>query len=185
MALAATSAFLSVCVSLGFGKHNADIPGENFTHLLLFSYCAGFASILAALWSKISFGITLLRISKRKRHRSLLWFMVVSVSLVLGASATIHWVQCWPIDRLWRSDVEGQCLPRRLLINYNVFAAGMKGFLVGSKRKGLRPWTNAVIAYSGAADISLALFPWFIIWADTIGRKEKLGVVISMSMGVL
>lgn len=40
-------------------------------------------------------------------------------------------------------------------------------------------------AYSGAADIALALFPWFIIWASTISRKERLGVVISMSMGVL
>jgi hypothetical protein len=39
--------------------------------------------------------------------------------------------------------------------------------------------------YSGAMDIVLAVVPWKIIWALTMNRKEKIGVMVAMSMGVL
>lgn len=110
-------------MSLGYGKHSWDIAPENFDSVLLYSYAAGFASILAALWSKVSFAITLLRITKGK-PRGLLWFIIGSVSLVLGANATIHWVQCWPLDVLWHAHEEGSCISRKIIVDYNVFAAG-------------------------------------------------------------
>ncbi len=34
-------------------------------------------------------------------------------------------------------------------------------------------------------DIVLALFPWKIIWAMRMSKKEKLGVLFAMSMGTL
>jgi hypothetical protein len=34
-------------------------------------------------------------------------------------------------------------------------------------------------------DIVLALLPWRIIWVSTMQRKEKLGALAAMSMGVL
>jgi len=114
---------LSACVSLGYGRRNSDILPENFDNVLLLSYAAGFASIVAALWSKISFALTLLRISTG-RMKGFLWFIVITVNLVLGANATIHWVQCWPLDRLWHPQSHGKCWPRRTVIYYNIFAAG-------------------------------------------------------------
>jgi len=39
--------------------------------------------------------------------------------------------------------------------------------------------------YSGVFDIVLAILPWKIVWNVTINRKEKLGVLVAMSMGVL
>lgn len=89
--------------------------------------------------------------------------MIISVNLVLGASATIHFVQCWPVERLWRPESPGRCWPRPVVIGYNVFAA----------------------AYSGCVDIVLALLPWLVVWAETISKKEKLSVLVAMSMGVL
>lgn len=122
LALAVSCSLLSVCVSLGYGRHNWDIPNENFDNVLLYSYAAGFTSILAAMWSKISFAITLLRITKG-RPRALLWFIIASVTLVLSASATIHWIQCWPLDALWLSRNRSECLPRKVIVDYNVFVA--------------------------------------------------------------
>lgn len=135
LALVASCALLSVCVSLGYGKHNWDIPPENFEDILLYSYAAGFASILAALWSKLSFAITLLRITKG-RPRRLLWFIIGSVSFVLGANATVHWVQCWPLERLWQAEKEGSCIRRKIIIDYNIFAAGKWS---NYKERGLSP----------------------------------------------
>jgi hypothetical protein len=40
-------------------------------------------------------------------------------------------------------------------------------------------------AYSGVMDIFLALLPWPIIWKLQMKRKEKIGVALAMSMGVL
>jgi hypothetical protein len=148
---------------MGYGKHNADIPPENFNRILLVSYIAGFFSILAACWSKISFAITLLRIVTTRRPKVLLWFIIVSVNLVLGASATIHFVQCWPIERLWNPESPGSCWPRPVVIHYNIFVA----------------------AYSGFMDIALALLPWAIVWDAAISMKEKLSALFATSMGVL
>ena len=40
-------------------------------------------------------------------------------------------------------------------------------------------------AYSGAMDVALALLPWKIIWHVSINKKEKIGALFAMSMGVL
>jgi hypothetical protein len=34
-------------------------------------------------------------------------------------------------------------------------------------------------------DIVLAVVPWKVIWILTMNRKEKVGVMVAMSMGVL
>lgn len=41
------------------------------------------------------------------------------------------------------------------------------------------------IAYSGTLDIVLSILPWKIVWHTTINKKEKLGALFAMSMGVL
>jgi len=41
------------------------------------------------------------------------------------------------------------------------------------------------IVYSAAMDFTLALLPWKLIWGLQILRKEKFGIGIAMSMGIL
>ena len=45
--------------------------------------------------------------------------------------------------------------------------------------------TVLFLAYSAAADFLLALLPWRLIWSLQMNKKEKLGVAIAMSMGLL
>jgi len=45
--------------------------------------------------------------------------------------------------------------------------------------------TDLIKAYSGAMDIMLALLPWKILWFLTMNKKEKIGMIMAMSMGVL
>jgi hypothetical protein len=40
-------------------------------------------------------------------------------------------------------------------------------------------------AYSGIMDIVLALLPWKIIWEMEMSRKERIGAICAMSLGVL
>jgi len=166
---------------MGFGKHNADIDEKAFSRLLLNSNAAGFATILAACWSKTSFAMTLLRITQGWT-KGFVWFVIITINLTLAMTATIQWAQCSPIEKIWMSEMEGTCLPRRLIINLNTFAAG-KLQPPATCPERIRTLTAA--AYSGAMDAALALLPWKIIWRVSINKKEKIGALFAMSMGVL
>lgn len=41
------------------------------------------------------------------------------------------------------------------------------------------------LAYSGAQDFVLALLPWTVIWGLQMKKKEKFGIALAMSMGIL
>jgi hypothetical protein len=38
---------------------------------------------------------------------------------------------------------------------------------------------------SGVMDMMLALLPWSIVWKLQMKKKEKLGVALAMSLGIL
>ena len=45
--------------------------------------------------------------------------------------------------------------------------------------------TTRIIAYSAFVDVLLAGLAWHITWKLRISRKEKVGVAICMSLGIL
>ena len=118
-----STAMLSEGIKYGIGLHYYNMDLDKMPTMAMISYAAGFATILGTIWSKTSFGITLLRISAG-RMRWLVWFIIISVNLVLGISATIHWAQCWPLKKLFYYDMAGTCLPLHVVQNYQTFAAG-------------------------------------------------------------
>lgn len=83
----------------------------------------GVCSILAAAWSKSSFAVTLLRLSKGGM-RQLIWFIIASVNVFLGLSCIFTYVQCTPVRRLWDFSVVGVCWPQNVIIRYNSFSSG-------------------------------------------------------------
>ncbi|KAK3680778.1 hypothetical protein B0T22DRAFT_377321 [Podospora appendiculata] len=161
LSVALSNSFVSVCVTLGFGRPLSEFNFKNLEVFLLISNLAGTFSILAALWSKTSFAITVLRISSGW-VKVLVWFIIVTVNISLGVAIAITWGQCTPVAKIWRPHLEGECWPKYIQIRYNIFTA----------------------VYSGAMDIVLAFVPWRIIWTLTMNKKEKFGVLVAMSMGV-
>ncbi|GAB1317461.1 hypothetical protein MFIFM68171_07671 [Madurella fahalii] len=161
LSLVASSAFVSQSINLGFGRPLSQFNFDDLEIFLLFSNLAGTFSILAALWSKTSFAITVLRISSGW-VKVLVWFIILTVNGSLGVAIAITWGQCTPIEKIWRPSLEGECWPKGTQIQYNIFTA----------------------IYSGAMDIVLAVLPWKIIWTLTMNKKEKFGVLVAMSMGV-
>lgn len=157
-----TACFNSASVAFDFGKHGWRINWAEGDWLLLNMNLAGTFSIIAAAWSKTSFAFTLLRIAEARWMRFLVWFFIISLNIALGGGVLITWIQCWPVEKTWRPSTEGSCWPKHIHVHYNIFAA----------------------IYSGVMDIVLALMPWWIIWSANMTLKEKLGVMIAMSMGV-
>ena len=114
----------TLAVSYGYGKHTWDFPMQNFEKTLLVMYVTGTFAIVGIIWSKTSFALTLLRLTKGRMH-VLVWFLLVTTNVFLGLSAIFNWVQCTPIEKVWRVSVPGTCWPMTSLVNYHIFSAGM------------------------------------------------------------
>ncbi|KAI8635546.1 hypothetical protein F5Y19DRAFT_408276 [Xylariaceae sp. FL1651] len=151
----------SIAISLGWGKEPYDIPPKNSSLLLLALYISGSFSLAAAALSKTSFALTLLRISNGW-VRFAIWFIIITINVVLGLSAVFNWVQCTPVEKNFDIFIPGTCWRRETLIGYSAFGA----------------------AYSGFMDIVLAVLPWKIIWKMNMSRKERVGAICAMSLGV-
>ena len=64
---------------------------------------------------------------------------------------------------------------------YVTFAGSQFFFPTGLRAVGLIKRTG----YSGLMDFVLALLPWSILWHLQMKRREKIGVGIAMSLGIL
>jgi hypothetical protein len=122
------TALLSYSVRLGYGYHIWDIPPElilSVPDLLKVINLAGTFSLTAAIWSKTSFALTMLRLTQGWM-KVLVWFIIISMNIAMGLSALFIWVQCSPIEKSWNPFMDGgTCWPPYVLVHYNIFSAGI------------------------------------------------------------
>ncbi|KAL2150939.1 hypothetical protein VTH82DRAFT_6037 [Thermothelomyces myriococcoides] len=157
------SALLTYVTTYGYGKHIWDFDAVNdMPKILIPMNVAGTLSVTAAIWSKTSFGITLLQITDGWIKKAT-WVIIITMNIAMGLSALFPWVNCAPVYKVWNMYAEGTCWDPKVMVKYNIFSG----------------------VYSACADIALALFPWKIIWGVHMHKKEKIGVGIAMSMGIL
>jgi hypothetical protein len=162
LALLVGSILVTLNISRGFGKHVYVVPIQNLSIIAFNGNIAGTLSIFSVTWSKTSFQITLLRITEG-RTRWFIWFTIFSINILMGISALFLWIQCNPIRKTWNPMEPGTCWNPAVSIDYGIFSG----------------------IYSGVMDITLALLSWKLIWGLSILRKEKFGVALAMSMGIL
>jgi hypothetical protein len=139
-----------------------DIDPNNILILVLGTSIAASISCFASTFSKISFGVTLLRLTSGK-IRWTVWFCIVTLFLFMLPSAFITYIHCTPIAKAWNPTLEGHCWDPVAIVNYGIFNA----------------------AWCTVADFYLALLPWTLIWGLQMRTREKIGVGIAMSMGLL
>ncbi|KAK3934519.1 hypothetical protein QBC46DRAFT_427091 [Diplogelasinospora grovesii] len=140
---------------ISLGYGQRSIPQESLPKLGRPINIVSTLLIAANLWSKTSFAITLLRLPS-VWMRILIWFIILSLNGSLGASAIFVWIACTPLGR------RDSCISVGMSINYGIFSC----------------------AYSAAMDVALAFLPWKYIWSMQMSKREKIGVVVAMSMGI-
>ncbi|KAG6357456.1 hypothetical protein INS49_013333 [Diaporthe citri] len=155
---------MALSVSLGFGMHLLEIDFSNREKLLLLGSLSTTFSTLSAVLSKTSFGLTLLRLTQvgYEKTRAFVWVIMVSMNILMFCDAFYSWVECQPSRKHWEISTDGTCWSPDIAVNLGI-AAG---------------------AYSGCMDIIMAILPWRIIWETRMERKEKVGVLVAMSMGL-
>ncbi|KAK4139400.1 96ca82bc-67f3-4b3a-ab36-ffe7d8f40fbe [Dichotomopilus funicola] len=165
ISLVVSASTTSACVALGYGKNLYDMNPDNLPTMPFIAVFAGFFSVLAAAWSKTSFALTLLRLSQAWVMKAVIWFIIVTVNAILGTAMLFMWIKCRPFAKIWDGSLEGWCIdPANIVILYQ-WSAG----------------------WSGGADCLLALMPWAILYRmqRTLDIKERVGIGIAMSMGVV
>jgi len=123
LALVADAAVNTVNLSLGFGMHTSDIDPMNLPGIGLLSNLSSSLAILGAVWSKTSFGMTLLRITENGT-KAAVWFIIVTMNLAMTISVLVTWIQCNPIPKGWEKSISGVCWDPKVNAYYGVFAAG-------------------------------------------------------------
>jgi len=163
MCITVESALLTYMTMFGYGLHIWDFNVmENMPRILIPVNAAGTFSITAAIWSKTSFGITLLRLTDGWIKKAT-WAIIISMNIAMALSALFPWISCTPLHKAWDMYAEGTCWEPRVMVRYNIFSG----------------------IYSACSDIALALLPWKVIWKVQMREKEKIGVGIAMSMGIV
>jgi len=149
-------------VPLGLGMHLHDVDPANLTKIGLLSNIASTFSMLAAVLSKTSFAVTLLRITNGYT-KMFVWFAIVIMNIGMGLAALFVWVKCNPVRKTWDFSVPGTCLDTHTMMVYSVFAAGKHApgchvflqakrgkLLTGfSRQPFLRQWTLLSPCYPG------------------------------------
>lgn len=153
----------TVAVDAGLGKHIDSVSGDTLIRTMLLSAVAQTLSILGAAWSKTSFAVTLLRLTVVSHVRYLVWFIIISLNIFLTFTAFLPLFQCTPMGKSYDPRIAGSCWDRTLVLVLTIFGA----------------------AYSAAADFALAIIPWVLIWNLQMNLKEKIGVGICMSLGIV
>lgn len=110
------------------------------------------------------------------------WGVVVTMTGLIGSSAVLVFFE----------------IDTGVKIRYFVFASGEFRVCLGEEivEEVMRIWvgmgggreTGALltsVAYSGAMDMALSVLPWKVIWNLRMTRREKVGVLVAVSMGVL
>lgn len=162
--LLAFAGAMTYCVHVGLGSHNGS-SDIDVSPLQLGVVIATVFSPLGAAWSKTSFALTLLRITREGSRLMYwgIWCVIITMNLVLTFNAIIGFIWCDPPQAAWNANIKGKCWERAVVVRYTVFGA----------------------AYSAAMDFMLAMVPWFVIMKLSMKKKERLGVVLCMSLGVL
>ncbi|KAK3314506.1 hypothetical protein B0H66DRAFT_314669 [Apodospora peruviana] len=156
---------LSIMITRGYGNHPWDQIWGVTPEEILYMWVRNTLAMTAAAWSKTAFAVTLLRFAEGWVKWAV-WFILVSMNIIIAINATMNWVGCDPIQKSWNPAMPGTCAYESLLPA--IISIG-----------------NVGGGYSAACDFVLAFLPWAIIWKLQMQLKEKLGVGIAMSCGVI
>jgi len=155
------AALLTYMSTLGFGLHIWDFNPDNMAALAMPTNIAGTFVVTATVWSKTSFGITLIHITDGWIKKAA-WFCIITMNIAMFVAALLPWISCTPLRKAWDTSVAGTCWHPNVIMYYHIFSS----------------------SYSALMDITLAFLPWKFIWNLQMKRNEKLGVGVALSMGV-
>ena len=176
MTLLIAAALISAAISVGY--HTDDAKRTFF----LYQNISTSLTTIGTAWTKVAFALTLMRIMRNIYLRYVLYFVIVTVNLVLVLGMLSIWIPACSDPRKHLRPQHDLCFAHMNLMYLGGTTMGMWGLQVcGSGMEA--DWLATV--YGGLIDVLLALFPWFIIHKLLLEAREKLGLSFAMSLGFI
>ncbi|KAI1646018.1 uncharacterized protein F4817DRAFT_341626 [Daldinia loculata] len=152
--------FITSSISLGFTSPAGPQSPEAALRLQIHGGVQNVFFGLATVMSKTSFGFTLMRVTEG-RMRMFVLFLTVTMNIAVFLYIIFTFFKCKPEVYSW---IKGPgCWSTEKYIHYAIFAGG----------------------YSAFVDFSFAIIPWFLIMNLQMRTRERFGVAIAMSCGVI
>jgi hypothetical protein len=136
---------------------------------------------VAIALSKISFGLTLLRLTDGW-IRLFVYFAISTLAIFAVPATVIPWVQCKPLAKTFVDFIPGTCINKHPSVVYGRFQAGTQ---TGSNNVHVDLLLTRDVVWSAIMDVCLAVLPWKILWNLQMRTAEKIGVCVAMSLGIL
>ncbi|KAK1541946.1 hypothetical protein CPAR01_05333 [Colletotrichum paranaense] len=171
LVLASDAALNEFIIKSRFGRPDFPITVDNITVLAIVGLSSITCSFVGQVWSKTAFAISLLRMCDGWK-KAFVWFSIISMNVLFAFSSLSFWVGCVPLEKRWKPFADGTCYDLKWVVSFGIF----------------------VSVYSGLLDIALSIIPWLILMRPrpaeessglTLSRKEKIGVSVALSMGML
>lgn len=160
----ATDIIITVEYATGYAKGN----WTDHMHILINTSSDG--TVVGQTLTKTAFAVTLLRMthaSARSRwpwQQAILWFCIISMNGFMFTKCVFQWAKlCGNDDYQQWYRIQGWCLNYDFQQNYKE---------VGN-------------IYNIIMDFIFAIFPWFITWPLNLKRAEKVGLCVTLSLGML
>ncbi|KAF2106190.1 hypothetical protein BDV96DRAFT_508269 [Lophiotrema nucula] len=157
--LMANDALISYEYSHGYVTQNGATWDDKMHILINISSCG---TLIGQAWSKTAFGVTLLKLTNRWQQY-FIWFCIITMNAYMVAKCVLQWAKiCGKKDyEVWyRLDV---CLNSKF----------RDDFKEGGQ------------IYNIIMDFIFAVFPWLITWKLDMRKNEKIGLCVTMSLGMI
>lgn len=110
-------------VRFGLGRRRALITPNNLVQALKLLYVGRFFGIIALAISKTSFAVTLLHLARGKWQRIVVWFIIISLNIVMWTCGFSLFFQCWPVSKAWDLNAPGTCWDSQIQVNISIGAS--------------------------------------------------------------
>ncbi|EAT82264.2 hypothetical protein SNOG_09929 [Parastagonospora nodorum SN15] len=163
----ARTIWLSVNVSMGFGRHLTDLLKEDPANALRLSPSSYGLTVLS-LWTFVIPKIPVVALLTRlfvistKRLGRILWTMLAVLIVWNSIMTVIAFAKCDPVRKNWQPALPGTCLNPKIYLYMGYFSG----------------------AYSAFLDFVYAIYPMVKVWQLQMEQSRKTLIVLSFSLGI-
>ncbi|KAK8013864.1 hypothetical protein PG990_007160 [Apiospora arundinis] len=155
------TAFTTLSAKFGLGQHAHDLEPADMARAVLLEVIGLTFAVTGMVIAKWSLGIFLLRLVMETAHKWAIWTAMLSLLAASISTCFVFWFQCTPPPYLWDRRIDGEC------------------------HVDSTPVTMTLCVICVIVDFFFALFPWLFIWKLNMNTREKLVILLSMSLGVI
>ncbi|KAL5373774.1 hypothetical protein DPSP01_012466 [Paraphaeosphaeria sporulosa] len=154
-----TDAMISHQYATGYVPKNGSKWDDRMHILINISSCT---NVLGQAWSKTAFGVTLLKLTNRYQQW-IIYFCIITMNVWMAVKVIFQWAKL--------------CDEKSYDVWYRLDFCIDKTFRDDFKEAGN--------IYNIIMDFVFAFFPWWITWKLDMRKSEKIGLCITMSLGVV